>query len=116
MMIAIGWVIYRAREGHLTPRTIAERPVYSIWLGYIISLAVLNLLLLMDIIPASSMFPITATFSGFGFLSLSGHVWGGTAIIGLLFMLSALLLPWLGNYAPLAFGATWLDWRLIVLG
>jgi serine/threonine protein kinase len=108
MMVLIAAVIYRAREGQLTPRTIAERPVYSIWLGYLATLAVMNLLVFMNVIPAASMFPATAALSGFGFLSMSGHVWGGTAIIGMLFLVMALVLPFLGVFAPVAFGATWL--------
>jgi serine/threonine protein kinase len=107
MLAGIAWVIYQAREGQMTPRTTAERPVYSIWLGYLASLGFLNLLVLTNVVPTESMFPVTAILSGFGFLSMSGHVWGGTAIIGFLFMLVALWLPWLGVYAPLAFGAMW---------
>ena len=40
--------IYRARDGSLSPRSIAERPVWSIWLGYLCALAVVNLLHLVD--------------------------------------------------------------------
>ncbi|KAA1259391.1 Serine/threonine-protein kinase PrkC [Rubripirellula obstinata] len=108
MMVAIAWVIYRARDGQLTPRTIVERPVYSIWLGYLSSLAAMNLLVFMSVIPAEAMFPATAVLSGFGFLSMSGHVWGGAAIIGLMFMVTALVLPFLSVFAPIVFGAMWL--------
>jgi serine/threonine-protein kinase len=108
MLAWIAWIIFRARGGQLAPRTVAERPVYSIWLGYLASLAALNLLVLMDVLPNSAMFPITAVLSGFGFLAMSGHVWGGTAVIGFAFMAIALALPPMMNFAPLFFGATWL--------
>lgn len=108
MLAWIAFIIFRARGGQLAPRTIAERPVYSIWLGYLASLAALNLLVLMNVLPNSAMFPVTAVLSGFGFLAMSGHVWGGAAVIGFAFMAVALVLPPRNDYAPLVFGAAWL--------
>ena len=107
MFLVIVGIIYRARDGRMTPRTVAERPVYSIWLGYLSSLFVANVLTLLGVVPQTSLFPITATLSGFGFLAMSGHVWGGTAILGLAFMLTALALPFCAVWAPLVFGAMW---------
>lgn len=114
MFAVIAAVIYRARSGQLTPRTVAERPVYSIWLGYIAALAVINLLTRLSIIESVAVFPITSTLSGFGFLAMSGHVWGGTAILGIVFLAVALVLPFTGILAPLIFGTWWLA-SLIIL-
>ncbi|MDA8743687.1 serine/threonine protein kinase [Rubripirellula amarantea] len=107
MFTAIALVIYRAKGGRLTPRTVAERPVYSIWLGYMGSLFAINVLTLTNVIPISSVFPLTSTLSGFGFLAMSGHVWGASAILGAAFLIVGMVMPMMGNAAPLVFGAQW---------
>ena len=91
MLAAIAALLYRARGTAVLPRSVAERPVWSIWLGYLASLGVINLELIIGRIELSALFPIAAALSGFGFIAMSGHVWGGSAIYGLMFLIVSLL-------------------------
>ena len=108
MMATIFAAIYHAREGAILPRSVAERPVWSIWLGYLATLTVMNLLYLIDGNESISLFPVAAALSGFGFIAMSGHVWGGSALFGLAFLVVSLLTTVFVTEAPLLFGAMWL--------
>ncbi|MGB7328299.1 MAG: serine/threonine-protein kinase [Rubripirellula sp.] len=108
MFVLILAIIARARGGGLAPRTVAERPVYSIWLGYLATLAVMNVLLVLGDIDQTRLFSIAAALSGFGFIAMSGHIWGGAAILGVAFECTAMLTALAPNYAPIMFGTTWL--------
>ncbi|MFK8110567.1 MAG: protein kinase [Rubripirellula sp.] len=108
MLSSIIGSIYFARDGSLAPRSVAERPVWSIWLAYLITLAVMNLLSMMNGIEHNSLFPIASALSGFGFIAMSGHVWGGSAIFGLGFLAVAGLTAAFVTVAPLLFGSMWL--------
>ena len=108
-------LIYWVRRGQFLPRTVAERPVWSIWIGYLATLLTMNLLLMFGSLDHRVLFPIAAALSGFGFIAMGGHVWGGTAIQGILFLLGSLVsMVWL-PYASLIFGSIWLV-NLCVLG
>lgn len=108
MLAAIFLTIYRARGGSLLPRSVAERPVWSIWLGYLLTLATVNLLALIGSLDQDSLFPITAGLSGFGFVAMSGHVWGGSAMFGIGFFAVSLISVFSISFAPLWFGTVWL--------
>ncbi len=106
---------YRSRRGQIMPRTTAERPVWSIWIGYIASLATMNAVLPMVASEERLLFPVASILSGFGFIAMSGHVWGGSAILGGCFLAAAMIaVIWL-PYAALIFGSVWLV-SLLVLG
>ncbi len=108
MLLTMAALIYRARGGAILPRSVAERPVWSIWLGYLASLTCINLVLFMLDIEVTALIPLAAALSGFGFIAMGGHVWGGSALLGLAFLVVSLLAAFLTNAAPLLFGATWL--------
>ena len=108
MLVALAAQIYYARGGSMLPRTVAERPVFSIWIGYLAALAVINLVLLMKGMDQSFLFPVAAALSGFGFVAMAGHVWGGSALFGMGFFVVSLLSAWLVEFAPLLFAAMWL--------
>jgi eukaryotic-like serine/threonine-protein kinase len=108
MLLGILGTIYYARDGSLMPRSVAERPVWSIWLAYLVTLGVMNLLSLMNGIEHTSLFPIASSLSGFGFIAMAGHVWGGSAIFGLGFLIVAGLAAAYVSVAPLLFGTMWL--------
>jgi serine/threonine-protein kinase len=109
MFVLIFGTIYRARDGSLSPRSIAERPVWSIWLGYLCSLAVVNLLLLTDDEGRTDLFfPLASALSGFAFVAMAGHIWGGSALAGIAFFLIAPLTLQIGHFAPLLFGTMYL--------
>jgi serine/threonine-protein kinase len=116
MMAVIFAAIYHAREGLLLPRSVAERPVWSIWLGYLATLAVMNVLSAIAGIEHTSLFPIASALSGFGFIAMSGHVWGGSALFGLAFFVVAVLTTLFVAQAPLLFGTMWLISLLSLAG
>lgn len=106
MMIII--MIYYARGGSLSPRTVAERPVWSIWIGYLATLTVLNVVLILGGFDQTTLFSIAAALSGFGFIAMSGHIWGGAALLGVIFEAVAVITTIFPTVAPLMFGGTWL--------
>lgn len=107
MLLSIIAVIHWSRSGNLLPRTTAERPVWSIWLGYLATLATTNVLLTIGGIDASALFPVASAMSGFGFIAMAGHIWGGSAVLGGAFLGVAVLTAWTPTTAPLWFGAMW---------
>ncbi len=107
MFVVMLGLMYYYRDGAMTPHSVAERPVWSIWIGYLVTLGVMNLLLLMGGIPHTAIFPVAAALSGFGFLAMGGHVWGGAIVMGIVFQLVALLALWFPTAAPLMLGGTW---------
>lgn len=100
--------IVRARHGSLLPRSIAERPVFSIWIGYLLTLAVVNLLSLIRRDEPESIFVFAAALSGFGFLAMAGHIWGGSAIFGIGFLGVAIVANQFPTISPLLLGGMWL--------
>lgn len=108
MLSALFCVIYYAREGAILPRSVAERPVWSIWIGYLATLGTVNLLAVMEGIEPSRLIAMASALSGFGFLAMAGHVWGGSALFGFAFLVVALLSNIFVVHAPLLFGTTWL--------
>lgn len=108
MFALILGIIYRARDGSLMPRTIAERPVWSIWLGYLSALAVVNILLFLGGVSHWALFPLASALSGFAFVAMAGHIWGGSALAGIAFFLVAPLMVWWRDEAPLLFGTMYL--------
>ena len=79
MLAAIGAIIYRSRGGHWMPRTLAERPVWSIWGGYLAVLFFVNAARLLDLIDDPWVLVIASLSSGMAFISMAGHLWGGSA-------------------------------------
>lgn len=108
MLSLIGAVILYARSGSILPRSAAERPVYSIWIGYLLTLATLNVLAELRGTDPYQMFVIASALSGFGFLAMSGHVWGGSAVYGVIFLLVAITSYLAPTYSPIFLGVTWL--------
>lgn len=107
MLSLIAWRIMRARDGSLWPRTAAERPVWSIWLGYLTTLGFINFAVIGGMIDGRLLLPLASILSSFGFIAMAGQVWGGSGLLGLVFLavsVAALKSPAL---APLLFGAGW---------
>lgn len=115
MLLVIFLVVYRARGGAMFPQSVAERPIWSIWLGYLATLGVMNLLLWQGAIDRWMLFALASALSGFGFLAMAGHVWGGSALIGAGFLAVAFLIAAVPSLAPLLLGLAWLV-GLYVLG
>ncbi|MGI9471697.1 MAG: serine/threonine-protein kinase, partial [Rubripirellula sp.] len=107
MMLAIIVAVYHARDGALLPRSVAERPVWSIWFAYLMTLGVMNAVSYLSGQPPGALFPIAAALSGFGFVAMAGHVWGGSAIFGLGFFVVAIISTLFIAQAPLYLGVMW---------
>ena len=114
MLTAIAARIGLARDGSFWPRAAAERPVWSIWLGYITSLGCINLFALAGAIDAALLLPIAAVLSSFGFIAMAGTVWGGSGLIGLGFLVVAGMTLWSPSSAPLWLGGGWLAALLVL--
>jgi eukaryotic-like serine/threonine-protein kinase len=108
MMCAIFVVIYRAREGAMLPSSMAERPVWSIWIAYLVTLAVLNLIPFASGGEHGNVFQTAAALSGFAFIAMSGHIWGGAAPLGLGFLAVAIASAFAPTISPLLLGSMWL--------
>ena len=108
MMGLIFVVFYRARDGALLPRSVAERPVWSIWLGYLAALGAVNALTASGLMHKSSMYTMASVLSGFGFLAMAGHAWGGSALFGIAFLILAFFTAYYPPAAPLIYGTMWL--------
>ncbi|MEM6690774.1 MAG: protein kinase [Planctomycetota bacterium] len=97
------------RSWRWLPRTVAERPVYSIWLGYLAAQGTVNLLIFGGGLEADWLFPLTTVLSGLGFIAMSGHVWGVSAVFGIAMLASSLVMPLMPSWAEsLLFGLLWL--------
>lgn len=115
MLIGIGCVIHYARDGLWMPRGVAERPVWSIWLGYLATLTVVNVFWAWGYFDHNGVLVLASILSGFAFIAMAGHLWGGNAILGVMFFgVAAVCIGW-PSVAALAVGAGWLV-AMIVLG
>ncbi|WP_146390287.1 serine/threonine-protein kinase [Allorhodopirellula solitaria] len=108
MLIGIGWTIHYSRDGCWMPRGVAERPVWSIWLGYLASLTLVNLLWAAGYFDHTDVMVLAAMMSGFGFFAMAGHLWGGNAISGAIFFVIAGLSAAWPRWSPLFLGASWM--------
>jgi len=115
MLGAIAWTIHRARDGCWMPRGVAERPVWSIWLGYLATLAMVNGLWGWGYFEHSEVMVLAGIMSGFGFLAMAGHLWGGNAFSGLMFFAVATGSAVWPRWSPLFLGTAWMI-ALRVLG
>ncbi|MEM6779819.1 MAG: serine/threonine-protein kinase [Planctomycetota bacterium] len=108
MLAGIAWVIHTARDGLWLPRLSAERPIWSIWIGYLVTLGIVNVIWLLGWLEQSAVMVTACLMSGFAFVAMAGHLWGGSAILGGFFYLAAgWSIAW-PMTAPLALGIAWL--------
>ena len=106
MLFLIAAVILYARGGSLLPRSAAERPVYSIWIAYFLTLATINSFAEFSGGTPYDMFVVASALSGFGFMAMAGHVWGGSAIFGWAYHRNDFALS--SYYSPILLGFMWL--------
>lgn len=115
MLIGIGWVIHGARDGLWMPRGVAERPVWSIWLGYLATLTMINVFWGMGYFDHAAVMVLASVVSGFAFMAMAGHLWGGNVILGLMFFGVAFLCAVMPSVSALLLGTGWL-FAMLVLG
>ncbi len=94
------------RQGKIGPQSVVERPLWSIWVGYLGGLSTSTLLLRAWGIPSDHLFAISSVLSGFGFIATGGHAWGGCYVIGACFLMLSLVMPFLPGM-ELWLGGAW---------
>jgi serine/threonine protein kinase len=117
----IGVVFWHNRGRRLLPTTPAERELWTIWLGYILSYAAALLVTrslaglgpmggALDVPERAQdllVYPVSALLSGLAFFIMGSNYWGGCYAVGVAFWVLAWLMPRHLDWAPLEFGVLW---------
>ena len=94
-----------------SPRTPAERQLWSIWVGFILACVFSGFANRIILGPErslrSALYPVWTAFSGMGFFALGSRYWGGCYVIGFAFFLLAMTMPWHVAWSPFTFGLLW---------
>ncbi len=107
MFAALLIMLWQFRNHSILPTKSAERLVWAVWIGYLVSLGAVNAVLSARGHEQSESYAYFAILAGLGFLAMGGHVWGGGYLVGIVFMIAAPVLAIFTDVAPLAFGALW---------
>ena len=100
-------VIWRARDGILTPQNPVERTIWSLWIGYILTYLTTEIMVRIVKHPEFNLYAIMSLVSSVILLVLGGQLWGGCYVIGGLFAVLAPTITLLPEYAVILFGALW---------
>ena len=100
-------VIWRARDGILTPQNPVERTIWSLWIGYILTYVAAEIMVRIDSDPNVNLYGIMSLVSSVILLVLGGHLWGGCYLIGGLFAIMALMITAIPDYSVILFGGCW---------
>jgi hypothetical protein len=100
-------VIWRARDGILTPQNPVERTIWSLWIGYILTYLTTEIMVRIVKQPEFNLYAIMSLVSSVILLVLGGQLWGGCYVIGGLFAVLAPTIMALPDYAVILFGALW---------
>lgn len=105
-MLLLG-VIWRARNGILTPQNPVERTIWSLWIGYILTYVTAEIMVRFDNARTVNLYATMSLVSSVILLVLGGHLWGGCYLIGGLFAIQALLITAMPDYSTILFGSLW---------
>jgi serine/threonine protein kinase len=122
MLVVFWW--YRRRQ--LLPQTVAERQLWSVWLGYIVACILMGIILkkqfgferLRDMVE----YPHFTIMAGMAFFVLGSSYWGGCYAIGLAYFILAGLMLLEPRWSVLEYGSLWglvlalIGWHLRRLG
>ena len=100
-------VIWRARDGILTPQNPVERTIWSLWIGYILTYLTTEIMVRIVKQPEFNLYAIMSLVSSVILLVLGGQLWGGCYAIGGLFALLAPTITVIPDYGVILFGALW---------
>lgn len=99
------------RRGQFLPTITAERQMWSIWIGYILTCIVLGMTYRLRVGPAVvlelTIYPILASVTGLVFFALGSSYWGGCYALGAGFYGLAYLMTLDLRWGPLEFGLLW---------
>jgi serine/threonine protein kinase len=107
MFAALLFMLWRFRRHSVLPTNSAERLVWVVWIGYLLALGAVNAARVVFGHDQRESYASFAVLTGFGFLIMGTHVWGGAYVVGLIFMIAAPCLAMYTDVAPLTFGALW---------
>jgi serine/threonine protein kinase len=128
----IGFVFWHHRKHKLLPTSVAERQLWTIWIGYLaatVAVYTFNLLLYYHGILAAGpeapmhwlelcTYPAAAVLSGIGFFFMGSSFWGKCYALGVGFFALAVVMTFQLEWAPFEFGVAWgttlgvVGWRL----
>jgi hypothetical protein len=109
----IGAIFWRFRRRNLLPTNVAERQLWSIWLGYVSAFAVtvvVNAQLIGRQDPGRNElrhYCFSAILTGLAFFVMGSSYWGRCYAIGVGFFTLAVLMTLHLSWAPLEFGLAW---------
>jgi hypothetical protein len=122
----MGWVFWHYRGRNGLPQTLAERHLWSIWIGYILASCFAGEACRqrygLEQIYQSPLYPFWSVLAGMGFFVMGSNYWGRCYAIALAFFALALVMCLDLEWAPLEFGLLWsltlgaIGWRLYRLG
>lgn len=107
MFAALLIMLWQFRQHRILPTKSPERLIWVVWGGYLLALCAVNAARSAFGHDHRESYAFSAVLTGFGFLIMGGHVWGGGYVVGLVFMISAPILATDTDVAPLGFGALW---------
>jgi serine/threonine protein kinase len=107
MFAALLIMLWRFRHYSVLPTKSAERLIWAVWIGYLLALGAVNAARLVFGHDHKEVYASSSVLTGFGFLIMGSHVWGGGYAVGLVFMIAAPVLATYTDIAPLAFGGLW---------
>src|SRR5262249_48781916 len=108
----MGLVFWRHRTHTLLPTSAAERQLWSIWIGYLIGCMIVSAinaqlhradLLKEDLV----MYPFWSVLAGLAFFAMGNSYWGRCYLLGVAFMVVAVLMPLVIHWSALLFGIMW---------
>ena len=109
MLAALGTVVWLARRGGHGPLPAdgVERPIWAVWVGYLVARGMLTLLAWRQGWETGPTYGVAALLAGAAFHTLGGHAWGACYVIAAFFFAAALPLAAAGAWAVPAFGGLW---------
>jgi hypothetical protein len=116
--VIIGLIFWRFRRRNLMPTNVAERQLWSIWLGYLAAFAVTVVVDAQLVGHNAELNELrhycsSAVLSGLAFFVMGSSYWGRCYAIGVGFFALACLMTLSANWAALEFG---IAWSLTLLG
>ena len=112
MFAALLLLFWRNRPEGLLPRTTAERQLWCVLGGFVLSCILTGITDRLMATPERPheplrMYPLFTVLSGLTFMVLGSSYWGACYVFAALFWVMALLLPWWLELGPAAFGLVW---------
>jgi serine/threonine protein kinase len=119
--VVIGLLFWYNRGSRLLPTSMAERELWTIWIGYFCSYGVIilgtRLMLSRDLIEAALHlpermadmlpYPFVSACAGLAFFAMGSNYWGKCYLIGVGFFALGAVMPLRLDLAPLLFGLVW---------